>query len=79
MHTDDEVRAWFRRVFLLEGENWVADDVGLIALLVPKDDWIAQLHVHQPISARVSSVRSATDARTRAGCHRARHILAFLR
>ena len=45
VHTQGEVRAWFREVVLLECEVWVADDDGVIALLVLKDDWIDQLYV----------------------------------
>lgn len=46
MHTDDEVRAWFREVVLPRREVWVAaerDDV--IGFLVLDDDWIDQLYV----------------------------------
>jgi hypothetical protein len=45
MHTEDEVRAWFPDVVLLECEVWAADDDGIVALLVLKDDWIDQLYV----------------------------------
>jgi hypothetical protein len=43
VHTEDEVRARFREVVLLECEVWVADD-DVVALLV-KDDCIDQLYV----------------------------------
>ncbi len=43
--TGDEVRAWIREVVLLGCEVWVADDDGVVALLVLKDDWIDQLYV----------------------------------
>jgi uncharacterized protein (DUF924 family) len=48
VHTEDEVRARFREVVLLECEVWVADDDGVIALLVLKDDWFDQLYVDSP-------------------------------
>lgn len=44
-HSDDEVRAWFAQVVLPSREVWVADDRGIVALLVLQDDWIDQLYV----------------------------------
>ncbi len=45
VHAEDEVRVWFREVVLFECEVWVADDDGVIALMVLKDDRIDQLYV----------------------------------
>jgi GNAT superfamily N-acetyltransferase len=46
VHSDDEVRVWFRDVVLTEREVWVADDGdGVVALLVLEDEWIDQLYV----------------------------------
>ena len=46
VHTDAEVRTWFREVVLPEREVWVAQEAGdVIALLVLVDDWIDQLYV----------------------------------
>ncbi|MHB1447174.1 MAG: GNAT family N-acetyltransferase, partial [Acidimicrobiales bacterium] len=45
-HTDEEVRAWFRDVVLVEREVWVAQaDDSIIALLVLDGDIVDQLYV----------------------------------
>jgi GNAT superfamily N-acetyltransferase len=46
VHTEVEVRAWFREVVLPSCEVWVADDGGaIVAVLVLDDDGIDQLYV----------------------------------
>jgi GNAT superfamily N-acetyltransferase len=46
IHTDEEVRAWFREVVLPHREVWVAEaDGAVIALLVLDEDWVDQLYV----------------------------------
>jgi GNAT superfamily N-acetyltransferase len=46
VHSDEEVRAWFRDVVLPNREVWVADDGGaVVAVLVLDDDSIDQLYV----------------------------------
>lgn len=47
VHTDAEVRAWFREVVLpSESEVWVAEDAdGVAALLVLDASWVDQLYV----------------------------------
>jgi GNAT superfamily N-acetyltransferase len=45
-HTDDEVRAWFRDVVLVDREVWVAQAAdSIIALLVLEGDTVDQLYV----------------------------------
>lgn len=50
VHTDDEVRSWFREVVLPDRDVWVVvDRAGAIAaLLVLEDGWLDQLHVDPP-------------------------------
>src|SRR5262245_31314313 len=46
VHSDDEVRAWFRDFVLPSREVWVAvDGPTVVALLVLADEWIDQLYV----------------------------------
>lgn len=46
VHTEDEVRGWFRDVVLPTREVWVAeDDDVIVALLVLDGDWVDQLYV----------------------------------
>jgi GNAT superfamily N-acetyltransferase len=46
VHSDDEVRAWFREVVLPSREVWVAETgATIVALLVLDGDWVDQLYV----------------------------------
>lgn len=46
VHSDAEVREWFRRVVLPTREVWVARSGGeIVALLVMDGDWVDQLYV----------------------------------
>jgi GNAT superfamily N-acetyltransferase len=46
VHSDEEVRSWFRDIVLPTKEVWVAEVSGAIAgILVLEDDWIDQLYV----------------------------------
>ncbi len=46
VHTDEDVRAWFREVVLPEREVWVIDGkISIAALLVLEHGWIDQLYV----------------------------------
>ena len=45
VHSDDEVRAFFADVAVPTMEAWVADDGGVVGLLVLRDDFVNQLHV----------------------------------
>ena len=47
VHRDDETRAWFASVVLVEREVWVAEVSGaIVALMVLRGDFVDQLHVH---------------------------------
>src|SRR5262245_34364317 len=46
IHSDDEVRAWFRDFVVPTQEVWVAvDGPTVVAVLVLADEWIDQLYV----------------------------------
>jgi GNAT superfamily N-acetyltransferase len=45
VHSEGEVRAWFRDVVLPGKEVWVADDGDIVAILVLDHDWIDQIYV----------------------------------
>jgi GNAT superfamily N-acetyltransferase len=46
VHTDEEVRAWFREVVLPNREVWVAQTGGkIVGLLVLDEDWVDQLYI----------------------------------
>jgi GNAT superfamily N-acetyltransferase len=49
VHSDEDVRAWFRELVLPHRDVWVADDDengdGAVGLLVLEDDWVDQLYV----------------------------------
>ena len=45
VHSDAEVRAFFAEIAVPSMEAWVADDGGVVGLLVLKDDFVNQLHV----------------------------------
>ena len=50
VHTDEEVRRWFKEVVLPFSEVWVADSEGEVtALMVLDHEWIEQLYV-EPVS-----------------------------
>ncbi len=52
IHTDDQVRRWFKEVVLPTRDVWVADRQGVaIALMVLNHEWIDQLYV-DPSSTR---------------------------
>jgi GNAT superfamily N-acetyltransferase len=50
VHTDDEVRGWFREVVLPSRPVWVVADEagGFAAVMVLEEGWIDQLHVDPP-------------------------------
>ena len=51
VHTDDEVRAWFAEVVLLERETWVAEvDGEVVGLLVLDGDDVDQLYVDPAVT-----------------------------
>jgi GNAT superfamily N-acetyltransferase len=54
VHTNDEVRRWFREVVLAERAVWVATDTeaGVVALLVLDGDWVDQLYVDPGLTGR---------------------------
>lgn len=62
VHTDNDVRGWFRDVVLPDREVWVARDGGaIVALLVLDDDAVDQLYVEpgctsQGIGSRLIAV-----------------------
>jgi len=46
VHTDDDVRSWFREVVVASREVWIAEDGGgVVGLLVLDGNWIDQLYV----------------------------------
>lgn len=52
VHSDDEVREWFKETVLPTLEVWVAESAGeIVALMVLDDEWIDQLYV-DPASTR---------------------------
>ena len=51
VHTDEEVRRWFKEIVFPSSEVWVADSGGGVsALMVLDQEWIAQFYV-DPVSA----------------------------
>jgi GNAT superfamily N-acetyltransferase len=53
VHTEGEVRAWFRDVVLADREVWVADAGGQpVALLVLDREWVDQLYVEPTLTGR---------------------------
>jgi GNAT superfamily N-acetyltransferase len=66
VHSDDEVRNWFRDVVLPAKEVWVVDDGGaVVALLVLEDDWIDQLYVDPDHTGRGHGTRLVDVAKLR--------------
>ena len=69
VHSDAEVRSWFRDVVLPDHEVWViGPDGALEAMMVLQDDWVDQLYVaparqRQGLGGRL--VRFAQDRRER--------------
>lgn len=54
MHSNDEVRRWFRDVVFAEREVWVATDpeAGIVAVLVLDGDWVDHLYVDPGLTGR---------------------------
>jgi GNAT superfamily N-acetyltransferase len=54
VHTNDDVRRWFRDVVVTEREFWVAEDseAGVVAVLVLDGDWVDQLYVDPGLTGR---------------------------
>ena len=53
IHTDDEVRAWFASIVLVEHEVWVAElDGGIVGIAVLRGDSLDQLYVRPEAQRR---------------------------
>lgn len=64
VHTDDEVRAWFRDVVLPTMEVWVVVvDGSVTGMLVLEGDWIEQLYVDPAHTGRSLGTRLVTVAK----------------